>query len=101
MLREGPLQAHVPSWRDVEIEEVRRFCSAGLAEPMTMRRSRGVQLCEVLVGRLAALIVHFCRAGMINFDSVEMAQVFVIEPSQGLRQTLIIPKCAFEPEGAK
>jgi hypothetical protein len=66
-----------------------------------MRPSRGVQLCEVLVGRLAALIVHFWRAGVINFYSVEMAQVFVIEPSQGLRQTLIIPKGTFEPEGAK
>jgi hypothetical protein len=30
------------------------------------------------------------------FDSVEMAQVFVIETSQGLRHTLIIPKGTFE-----
>ena len=30
------------------------------------------------------------------FDSVEMAQVFVIETSQGLRHTLIIPKRTFE-----
>jgi hypothetical protein len=66
-----------------------------------MRPSRWVQLREVLVGPLAALIVHFRRAGVINFNSVEMAQVFVIESSQGLRQTLIIPKGTFEPEGAK
>ena len=66
-----------------------------------MRPSHCVQPCEVLVGPLAALIVHFCRAGVINFNSVEMAQVFVIESSQGLRHTLIIPKGTFEPEGAK
>ncbi len=36
-----------------------------------------------------------------HFNSLEMARVFVIEPSQGLRQTLIIPRGTFEPEGAK
>jgi hypothetical protein len=30
------------------------------------------------------------------FDSVEMAQVFEIEPSKGPRRTLIIPKRTFE-----
>ena len=30
------------------------------------------------------------------FDSVEMAQVFVIEPIQGPRHTLVIPKRTFE-----
>ena len=30
------------------------------------------------------------------FDSVEMAQVFVVEPIQGPRHTLVIPKRTFE-----
>jgi hypothetical protein len=101
MLREWPLQAHVPFRRDVGIEEVRRFCSArprrahdNAAEPL------GATLRSI---SWAARGTHraFLPCGVINSNSVEMAKVFVIESSQGLRQILITPKGTFEPEGAK
>ncbi len=76
------------------------------------------QLCEIIGAPVAALIVH-SAAPMIDedklrlvrkflqrefrafrqedyFDSVEMAQVFRIEPSRGPGYTLIIPKGTFE-----
>jgi hypothetical protein len=76
------------------------------------------QLCEIVGAPVAALFVH-SAAPMIDesklrlvrkflqrefgasrhedyFSSAEKAQVFVIETSQGLRHTLIIPKGTFE-----
>lgn len=81
------------------------------------------QLCEIVGAPIAALIVQSAAPMVATppidehklrlvreflqrefrtsrhegyFDSVEMAQVFVVETIQGLRHTLIIPKRTFE-----